>query len=354
MEFLLSHSTSRIRTVMTNSLVQTVAVGRLGRGRSRLASNGTKAKSLITSHQQRRPNKSATMSSSLKQHSTTTSMDFTHSAPSLISKAECDSAAYPSMTNLRALFVASAIPMVGFGAMDNIVMIQAGQYIDSTLGVSLGLATMTAAAAGQVVSDVSGVVFGGTLERVLSRMGAIPAPDLTNAQRQLSICRNVSMAGAVVGVIIGCALGACTLLLVDLDARNRIERAHQLREIVTDMISDKDLGGLSAETSTIYLAAKGKFTLDEEGTGNKFRTSMEFLDDAQCDFVKECGARRETIVSSSGNIVYVPVAVDNDLIAVVEFRHNRTNDATTFSEEDILQAKTIAKHLAIFMTRIAG
>lgn len=38
--------------------------------------------------------------------------------------------------------------MVGFGAMDNFVMIQAGQYIDSTLGVQLGLATMTAAAAG--------------------------------------------------------------------------------------------------------------------------------------------------------------------------------------------------------------
>ena len=38
--------------------------------------------------------------------------------------------------------------MIGFGAMDNFVMIQAGQYIDSTLGVQLGLATMTAAAAG--------------------------------------------------------------------------------------------------------------------------------------------------------------------------------------------------------------
>ena len=32
---------------------------------------------------------------------------------------------------------------------DNLVLIQAGQFIDSTLGVSLGLATMTAAAAGQ-------------------------------------------------------------------------------------------------------------------------------------------------------------------------------------------------------------
>jgi hypothetical protein len=146
----------------------------------------------------------------------------------------------------------------------------------------------TAAAAGQVVSDVSGVVFGGTLERVLSRMGLIPAPTLTNAQRQLSICKNVSMAGAVVGVIIGCALGACTLLLVDLDARHRIERAQQLREIVTDMISDKEMGGLSAETSTIYLASKRSFDLDEEGVSNKFRTSMEFLDDSPNESVKEC------------------------------------------------------------------
>jgi Transmembrane protein 65 len=54
----------------------------------------------------------------------------------------------PSLQNLKTLFVASAIPMVGFGFMDNCVMIQAGQYIDSTIGVRLGLATMTAAAAG--------------------------------------------------------------------------------------------------------------------------------------------------------------------------------------------------------------
>jgi hypothetical protein len=161
------------------------------------------------------------------------------------------------------------------------------------------------------------------------------------------------MAGAVVGVIIGCALGACTLLLVDLDARHRIERAQQLRDIITDMISDKGVGGLSAETSTIYLAAKGKFNLDDDGAGSKFRTSMEFLDDAQCDFVKECGKKRETIVPKPRNIVYVPVAIGDDLIAVVEFRHSRTNDSTMFSDEDVQHAKTIAKHLAIFMSRIA-
>ncbi|EOD36166.1 hypothetical protein EMIHUDRAFT_49391, partial [Emiliania huxleyi CCMP1516] len=57
----------------------------------------------------------------------------------------------------------SALPMVGFGFMDNTVMIQAGNAIDCTLGVSFGLSTLTAlraAAFGQVCSDSAGVLFG--------------------------------------------------------------------------------------------------------------------------------------------------------------------------------------------------
>lgn len=36
----------------------------------------------------------------------------------------------------------SAIPMVGFGIMDNLVMIQAGDAIDNSIGVTLGLHTL--------------------------------------------------------------------------------------------------------------------------------------------------------------------------------------------------------------------
>ena len=43
--------------------------------------------------------------------------------------------------------------MIGFGFMDNLVMIQAGEAIDSTIGVAFGLATMTSAAFGQIVSQ---------------------------------------------------------------------------------------------------------------------------------------------------------------------------------------------------------
>lgn len=40
-------------------------------------------------------------------------------------------------------------------------MIQAGDLIDQTIGVTLGLTTLAAAACGQVVSDFTGVTFGG-------------------------------------------------------------------------------------------------------------------------------------------------------------------------------------------------
>ena len=64
------------------------------------------------------------------------------------------SADLPSTEQLKTLFFASAAPMVGFGFMDNFIMIQAGGLIDSTLGVKFGLATLTAAAMGQIFSDV--------------------------------------------------------------------------------------------------------------------------------------------------------------------------------------------------------
>ena len=55
--------------------------------------------------------------------------------------------------------------MVGFGFMDNMVMIQAGDLIDNTIGVRFGLKTLAAAACGQIISDMSGVMFGGVEEK---------------------------------------------------------------------------------------------------------------------------------------------------------------------------------------------
>ncbi|VEU40932.1 unnamed protein product [Pseudo-nitzschia multistriata] len=110
---------------------------------------------------------------------------------------------------VRSIVLSSAIPMVGFGFMDNFVMITVGSAIDNSLGVHLGLATMTAAAMGQVVSDVSGVVFGDTLSRILR----ISPVQLTAMQQKSAIVGRLRLWGAVAGVILGCTMGATALYI---------------------------------------------------------------------------------------------------------------------------------------------
>lgn len=85
-----------------------------------------------------------------RQHSVLPNEYAVHPYPSIILRSNGTSSNSTSipLNDLRALFVAAAVPMVGFGFMDQFVLIQAGGYIDATLGVKLGLATLSAAAAG--------------------------------------------------------------------------------------------------------------------------------------------------------------------------------------------------------------
>mmetsp|Transcript_4190 Transcript_4190/g.10679 ORF Transcript_4190/g.10679 Transcript_4190/m.10679 type:complete len:423 (+) Transcript_4190:1649-2917(+) len=144
-----------------------------------------------------------------------------------------------SWAQTKSLFLVSAIPMVGFGFMDNCVMIQAGQYIDTNLGQALALSTLAAAAFGQVISDVAGVLFGSSLETalkpLLGKNHTTCSSHLTAAQRALPIARYAQTAGAVVGVIIGCLLGASSLLFMDLKVRERQEKLQELTNILQDL-----------------------------------------------------------------------------------------------------------------------
>ena len=58
----------------------------------------------------------------------------------------------PTLRQLKVLALHAALPMVGFGLMDQTIMIQAGDLIDSTIGSKLALPTLAAAACGQVGS----------------------------------------------------------------------------------------------------------------------------------------------------------------------------------------------------------
>lgn len=62
----------------------------------------------------------------------------------------------PTYDQLKLLFLHSAIPMIGFGIVDQTIMLHAGNVIDCTIGVLFGLSTLTAAAFGQLCSDSCG------------------------------------------------------------------------------------------------------------------------------------------------------------------------------------------------------
>lgn len=122
--------------------------------------------------------------------------------------------ATPTRQQLKYHFVMSMVPMIGFGFMDNTIMIQAGNFIDCTLGVMLGMSTLSAAAVGQIVSGAGSVVFGGTLERMF-RAAGLPSAGFSSAQRALPVVQKVGMSGNFVGVVIGCTLGLVNLLFID-------------------------------------------------------------------------------------------------------------------------------------------
>jgi len=93
-------------------------------------------------------------------------------------------------------------------------MLQAGNAIDCTLGVTLGISTLTAAALGQIVSNMGSIIFGDGVERAASAMG-LPSPYFTLEQSKLPIVRKTQMSGSLVGVLVGCTLGLVNLFFID-------------------------------------------------------------------------------------------------------------------------------------------
>lgn len=270
----------------------------------------------------------------------------------------------PSMEQLKVLFSASAVPMIGFGMMDNIVMIQAGQLIDNTIGVTMGLATLTAAAAGQVVSDVSGVIFGGSLERFLHQHKLITASTLTTAQRALPVSRNAAMFGAVCGVMLGCGLGASCLLFMDLEARERAERAIQLQAVLNDMMEEAGDGvELRCDSCIIHLAhlpADKHFSTDHTKDTGKTKITVLPTTPAQNNKQDESAslavrAAREcqSITNEDASVLCTPIfSQKGEVVAVLEFR-TKKDAVQGFADRDKKAAKVMARHIGIFMHRLS-
>lgn len=143
----------------------------------------------------------------------------------------------PTKGQLRMQFIASAVPFVGFGFMDNFVMICAGDIIDSTLCVTFCFSTMAAAALGNTMSDVVGIYTGSMIEQVAERFG-IKEPPLSPEQRLLGSTKIWLYAGQIIGIVTGCFLGMVPLLFLDLNESTRLKREKELQTMLADAMPE--------------------------------------------------------------------------------------------------------------------
>lgn len=241
--------------------------------------------------------------------------------------------------------------MCAFGFMDNLIMIQAGGYIDATFGATLGLATLSAAALGQVFSDTAGVLFGSTVERLVGKFHKTPTTKpLTAAQRLLPLVKNVKMAGSVIGIIVGCFLGASSLLFVDLDAHERQLRTQELKDVVMKMVENE-----TEKKTVVHLAQASNQAFDAS------------VDDAQLQALSiessswhvQKAATDQVVVVADDNdntTLYVPIiAVRGDSISTTTVLGVlECSSEQGFSEEEQQAIHITAKHLAIFMERLSA
>ncbi|CAG5090106.1 Oidioi.mRNA.OKI2018_I69.PAR.g12464.t1.cds [Oikopleura dioica] len=66
----------------------------------------------------------------------------------------------PPRAELRKCFIHNAVPFVGFGFLDNFIMLIAGDAIESYFGTYFHISVLAAAGLGNTLSDTIGIVTG--------------------------------------------------------------------------------------------------------------------------------------------------------------------------------------------------
>lgn len=117
----------------------------------------------------------------------------------------------PNFSQLKRVFLHQALPFIGFGFLDNLIMIVAGDYIDTTIGVTLGISTMAAAGLGNALSDIAGIGSAWYVEKMATKIG-VEEPKMSLTQAQMTRTRWSVQLGRIVGITIGCLLGMVPLL----------------------------------------------------------------------------------------------------------------------------------------------
>ena len=275
----------------------------------------------------------------------------------------------PTRHQLRIVALRSAIPMIGFGFMDNIVMIQAGEAIDMSLGVAFSLSTLTAAGFGQCISDVAGFTCGGLVDAGVSKLN-LPHHGLSAEQLGGKSARLYTTFGGCVGVVTGCLLGMTCLLFMDTDRAERAKKAKELTSIFETILDEGHLL-VTADRATLWMVDGDKlWSWVSTGTNRELRIAKDcgivgaclqsgkpvIVDDAykderfNSDGDKDLGFRTKSILT-------VPVkGCKGEVIGVIQMVNKKNDDGSdsVFTKADEKIVMMLASHVKSFVRIVNG
>lgn len=191
----------------------------------------------------------------------------------------------PPWETLRWVAITTGIPFIGFGFLDNAILVIAGDAIDTSLGVMLGISTLCAAAIGNIISDLAGIGLGAWIEDFCVNTLKMDVPELSPAQRQLRSVRLASQGGMAVGITIGCIIGMFPLLFMDsVHKQEQLRKRAELESLFKDVVTDaKTLVG--AESTCLFLRV-------DEHNNNKDRNSHGATENEKMESNQEPWYRR--------------------------------------------------------------
>ena len=270
---------------------------------------------------------------------------------------------FPDNQLKRRVFVASMLPFIGFGCLDNSLMLLFGDEIDNTLGVSLGLSTMAAAALGNAWADVAGVFASSRVEHIASRLG-FSIPVLPEHVRETQWFRRTRASGSAVGVFIGCVIGMWPLLAYDPGRAEKAKLAAAKSEIFKVTVETL-CECLKAKNGSLWLIDSEKGVLYTRSS----LTPQASMDSGILAHVAKTGeimniqdikstpfydSKRHDDYNESGypvrSLLCVPIInVRGEILGVIELA-NKVDDAVfTEKDEDVLAA--VSSHVANELTQ---
>jgi hypothetical protein len=106
--------------------------------------------------------------------------------------------------------LARGLPFIGFGFVDNFVMIVAGEMIETYIGFFLPISTMAAAGLGNAISDVFGIGLAHHIENFCLRV--LNEPNVSAEQLNTTFVSWCLVISKALSIFIGCIIGMFPLL----------------------------------------------------------------------------------------------------------------------------------------------